>query len=111
VDANELSKLSYLWTTEAKNYVLWHSADDPDWRNSSIFDINTRGIVIIEDDELFCQVIEKMYQAGVPTVRTLPPDPEPIGIVIDQMFAAGATLEEINRKRRELLDLREKQRK
>jgi len=55
----------YLWTSEKNNYVLIKSSEE----SYSIFNINNKAILIIENDEEFKFVINQMKQNGNRIIR------------------------------------------
>lgn len=98
---NEISRWSDLWTTQADDHVLVRTNQGGDPCRLIIFNTRTRTIDCIEDDALYFQILDEMQKAGVPVVDQIPADPKSIDQIIDEMFAAGKSIAEINEKRRE----------
>jgi len=103
--SDNLSKWSELWTTRAKDHALIRVLDDGRQGNSfTIFNVKQRGILMIEDDRLATEIVEHMRNAGVPILDHFPVDP--IDKLVDEMFAAGKGLNEINEFRRRYFEER-----
>jgi hypothetical protein len=73
----ELDEYAHLWGSEAKDYVLVSpSAVSIEPRSCMIFHLkgsNRRGTaLVIEDDEIARAVIQRMVEAGVEIVDTVP---------------------------------------
>lgn len=101
----QLSRWSELWTTQSKDHVLVRTGSgDP--CPCVIFNVRTRTIDMIEDDELSLRIVDAMRQAGVPVVDRIPTDPDSIDKTVDEMFSAGKSIAEINQKRNEMLQRR-----
>ncbi len=98
---DELSKWSHLWTTEAKDYVLICPMAEREAEKFSIFSLSKRVFLLIEDDSLGFRIVQEMRRAGVPVLDKPPADP--IDQIVEEMFAARKSLNDINRKRKGLL--------
>lgn len=60
----------HIWTTECSNYVLVRLPADPEDRYA-ILEKETHLSVIIEDDGVYHEVVQKMIDAGVRIVSDL----------------------------------------
>ncbi|QDV28207.1 hypothetical protein Spb1_00700 [Planctopirus ephydatiae] len=97
----EESFFAQLWTTEADHYVLVRVSTSDDPGRYSIFNKKFRQGMLIEDDELYMQIVEKMIKAGVSIVDEIPDTPLPIDKIVEDMFAAGRSIAEINAVRKQ----------
>jgi hypothetical protein len=67
-----ISEFEDMWTTDKQHYVLVNVSRRPNSPEYMIVDIRNQGGVIIEDDDVFEEVIQRMLQAGVPVRDELP---------------------------------------
>jgi hypothetical protein len=96
----DISEWSFLWTSRSGDYVLWSNSAKRAGESYFIYNIRNCTILLLEDDELLEQITKKMKESGIPIVAELPENP--LIKIIDQMFAEGKSLDEINEMRRRL---------
>lgn len=66
------SEFAYLWDGSEPDWVLLRGSKST--RSSyAIFNLSTRGAMLIEDDELFHAVVEEMLSKGAQVFDRLPP--------------------------------------
>ena len=67
-----LKNFEYLWTSELNTHVLvrWKGGNAVD--KYIIFNTEYGTALIIEDDDIYCQVVERMKGAGVSVVDNVP---------------------------------------
>jgi hypothetical protein len=65
-----ISDFSDMWTVDRENYVLVRSKRDPD--DFLIFYLPTKGVALIEDEDEYVEVVQRMRDAGVPVLDELP---------------------------------------
>ena len=105
--SDDISAYSNMWTTDIKEYLIIGRSP----LGGSIFNVKQRTIFMIEDDSLARGILEEMLRAGVPVVEKFPSDPidRIIEEMIEQTLAEGRSITEVNPKRRELIEAREKE--
>ena len=103
---DDLKTYSRYWLS--KEYVLIDPTGGPDPANAVIFNQLTWTFVLIEDSLADNAIKREMHAKGIPILK------EPIGENLiekatDAMLASGISIEEVNRKRRRLLEELRKQ--
>jgi len=73
MDIQRLEEFKDLWTSERHKYLLIEYIE-PRTKSTEymIYDVTTNGAVLIEDDEIYPEIIKNMKQAGVQVVDELP---------------------------------------
>ncbi|HEV3445245.1 MAG TPA: hypothetical protein VG099_11420, partial [Gemmataceae bacterium] len=108
---SRISSYSHFWNKDPGDYVLWRRHHEDLGEVYLIFNVKYRSVAIIEDNELAREIINRMKEAGVPIVDELPPGINPVHEMVQELFAAGASTQEINRKIREMEETELKERK
>ena len=96
---------SYMWCERKDDFVLLKVRGD-DYQSIEdclIYDVKDHSMLIIEDDQLAHEIMERMKSAGVPIVphTSYPPGLNPLEQLINEMLEAGKGPGEINSAIRE----------
>jgi hypothetical protein len=100
----KLQDLSDLWENPENYLIVVNSDIFPDLDSGMIFDRRTRYCFGFEDDALNSSVIRRMREAGVESIesRDFHSEPTDATKIIENGFAAGLAVQQINQRLKEL---------
>ena len=100
----DLEAWSFLWKNPERYLIVTNLSIFPDGDIANIFDKIDRVYHVVENDDLVRLLIQRMRQAGVRCVesRNFRPEPSEATKLIENGLASGLSLEEINRKLKNL---------
>lgn len=70
-----LQDYAHLWDGTEPGWVLWYvkaAEDSGDVRNWSVFNVQSKMALVIEDDALFQEVVGELHRRGVEVVTEYP---------------------------------------